>query len=415
MRDRIIPSIPGAVRLMVATLAVAAAMMTAGGPALADAGFDRFVRDFWPQARKAGISRAVYQRAFAGVTPDLEVVEKSQRQAEFVKPIWDYLSSAISDRRLETGREMLVAHRRLLDAIETRYGVDRHVVVAIWGMESSYGAVLDNPAIVRGVIRSLATLAYAGGRYQSFGRTQLIGALEILQRGEVSPAAMTGSWAGAMGHTQFIPTTYNRYAVDFDGDGRRNIWGSVADALASTAAYLEKSGWDNGKTWGYEVALPRGFDYSLADGRTTHSLAHWEKLGIRRAKGWSFPRPDDKAQLLLPAGAGGAAFLMLKNFSVIKRYNNADAYALAVGHLADRLRGGEAFVAGWPEGNRPLSEDETRALQTMLSRRGYPVGDIDGKAGPNTKAAIRRFQQEVGHVPDGYPGIALLEFIQRDS
>lgn len=400
-------------RLMAVLFVAIMVAMGGGGDAMADRDFEGWVRDFWPQARSAGISRATYQRAFAGVTVDREVIEKTQHQAEFVKPIWEYLGAAVSETRLADGRVMLEKHAGLLERIEGAYGVDRHIIVAIWGMESSYGAVLDDPKIVRNVIRSLASLGYAGGRYQKFGRTQLVDALKILQRGDVSVAGLTGSWAGAMGHTQFIPGTYNGYAVDFDGDGRRNIWGSIADALASSAAYLDRFGWDNGKTWGYEVTLPRGFDYSLADGKTARSLDKWSALGIRRAKGSGFPRPDDKARLLLPAGSGGAAFLMLKNFRVIKRYNNADAYALAIGHLADRLRGGDAFVAGWPKGERPLTFKETRVLQTLLSRRGFAVGAIDGKIGPNTQAAIRRFQSSVGLIPDGYASSGLLGRAQR--
>lgn len=395
-----------------AALLLGLTMATAGATLARADGFDRWVRDFWPQAQQAGISRETYKRAFAGVSIDRDVIEKSQRQAEFVKPIWEYLSSAASEKRITNGREMLENHGRLLDSIERAYGVDRHIVVAIWGMESSYGAVLDDPKIVRSVIRSLATLGYDGGRYRKFGRSQLIAALKILQRGDITPEAMTGSWAGAMGHTQFIPTTYNAYAVDFDGDGRRNIWGSIADALGSTAAYLNKSGWDSGKTWGYEVMLPRGFDYKRADGKTVHTLAQWSAMGIKRAKGNAYPRPDDDARLLLPAGAGGAAFLMLKNFRVIKRYNNADAYALAVGHLADRLRGGDAFAADWPVDERPLTSTETRALQTHLARRGYSVGGIDGKVGPNTQAAIRHFQRSVGLIPDGYASTGLLDRVQ---
>ncbi|AXS41872.1 lytic murein transglycosylase [Breoghania sp. L-A4] len=416
MRELIFGRTLEVMRRLAAGLLVAVIAAGAGsGDALADRGFDTWVRDFWPQAHSAGISRAVYQRAFAGVTLDREVVNKTDRQAEFVKPVWEYLNSAVSDKRLVNGRAMLDEHARLLDRIEAKYGVDRHVVVAIWGMESSYGAVLDNPKIVRNVIQSLASLAYAGGRYQRFGRTQLIAALKILQRGDISADGLTGSWAGAMGHTQFIPATYNGYAVDFDGDGRRDIWNSIADALGSTAAYLNRFGWVSGKTWGYEVSLPEGFDYSLADGRSERSLGKWAALGVRRAKGSAFPRPEDDAWLLLPAGAGGAAFLMLKNFSVIKRYNNADAYALAVGHLADRLRGGEAFVADWPESERPLTSDQTKLLQEVLSRRGYPVGAIDGKLGPNTRAAIRKFQRSVGLTPDGYPSTGLLGRARGDS
>ncbi|HSG95846.1 MAG TPA: lytic murein transglycosylase, partial [Afifellaceae bacterium] len=264
---------------------VAAAMFIAGftfpAQAQSQAGFQRWVTDFWPSARAAGISRSTYERGFSGVRLDPAVLEKARYQPEFVRPLWDYVDSAVSEKRLQNGKAMLRENRRLLDALERAYGVDRHILVAIWGMESSYGQVLDNPKIVKSVIQSLATLAYADERRARFGRQQLLAALKILQRGDVSPSGLTGSWAGAMGHTQFIPTTYNAYAVDFDGDGRRNIWTSPADALASAAHYLKKSGWVSGKTWGYEVVLPRRFDFRLADDDTTLTLAQWQKLGIR--------------------------------------------------------------------------------------------------------------------------------------
>jgi membrane-bound lytic murein transglycosylase B len=379
------------------------------GVARADQGFDRWVQEFWPAARDAGISPATYQAAFRGVSPDPEVLEKARYQPEFVRPLWDYVASGVSEKRRLAGREMLVRHRDLLDRIEQAYQVDRHVVVAIWGMESSYGEVLDNPKIVRSVIRSLATLAYADQRRARFGREQLLAALKILERGDISLAGLTGSWAGAMGHTQFIPTTYEAYAVDFDGDGRRDIWNSHADALASTAHYLAQSGWLPGKTWGYEVMVPRDFDYRLADDETTRTLEEWERLGLRRVRSEAFPRPEDNAVLLAPAGASGPAFLLLRNHYVIKRYNNATSYALAVGHLADRLRGGPEFAQPWPAEDRPLTDQERAELQQLLARAGLYNGAIDGKIGPQSRAAVRAYQNGRGMPADGYVGVRLLE------
>ena len=392
-----------AVRCVFAVLAILCSL-----PAAADPGFDRWVREFWPVARAEGITAATYNAAFAGLTPDPEVLEKARYQPEFVRPLWDYVDKAVSDKRLENGKAMLRQHARLLDALERTYGVDRHILVAIWGMESSYGQVLDDPKIVRNVIRSLATLAYADPRRRRFGRQQLIAALKIAQRGDISLRRMTGSWAGAMGHTQFIPTTYNAYAVDFDGDGRRDIWTTPTDALASAANYLKKAGWRTGKTWGYEVTLKRGFNYRLADESTSRTIGEWQRLGVARAGGRPFPRPSDKAVLLLPAGARGPGFLLLRNHYVIKRYNNATAYALAIGHLADRLRGGGPFYRDWPANERPLQNAELREIQTRLARGGYYGGKIDGKIGPMSKAAIRAYQARRGLEPDGFAGFDLL-------
>jgi membrane-bound lytic murein transglycosylase B len=378
----------------------------------ADAGFNRWVQDFWPAAQAEGISRGVYDAAFAGVTPDPDVLEKASAQPEFVTPIWDYVERRVSDTRIETGREMLSRYAELLGRIEATYDVDRHILVAIWGMESSYGDALDDTKIIKRVVRSLATLAYADPRRGRFGRQQLIAALKILQRGDVSVAGLTGSWAGAMGHTQFIPTTYDAYAVDFDGDGRRDLWNSEADALASAANYLRVSGWVSGKTWGYEVVLPQGFDYQLADTEAEMALSQWHALGVRRVRGEGYPRPEDNAVLLAPAGANGPAFLMLRNHYIIKRYNNATSYALAVGHLADRLRGGERFAQAWPESDRPLSRDESAELQQHLARYGFYDGAIDGEIGPRSKAAIRAYQMRVGMVADGFAGVRLLETLR---
>jgi membrane-bound lytic murein transglycosylase B len=378
-------------------------------PAMADAAGARWVASFWPTAQKAGISRSVYNAALGNFTPDPDVLSKASSQAEFVKPVWEYLDGAVSAKRLENGRDMLKQYDRQLRQIEQHFGVDRSVIVAIWGMESSYGQVLTNDKIVKNTIRSLATLAYQGGRRAKYGREQLIAALKILQRGDVSPRGMVGSWAGAMGHTQFIPTTYQAYAVDFDGDGKRNIWTSEIDALASTANYLAKMGWRHGQTWGYEVELPAGFDWRHADSGKSLSLAQWRKMGVHRVANRPFPASNETARLYAPAGAGGPAFLLLHNFRVIKRYNNADAYALGVGHLSDRLRGGDTFISSWPRDVRPLAAAERTELQSLLGRHGYYSGSIDGKIGPGTKQAIRSYQASAGMIPDGYASTGLLQ------
>ena len=386
------------------------ALLLAGlAPALADAAGARWVAGFWPTAQKAGISRSVYNAALGNFTPDPDVLAKASAQAEFVKPLWEYLDGAVSAKRLENGREMLKQYDRQLRQIEQAYGVDRSVVVAIWGMESSYGQVLTNDKIVKNTIRSLATLAYQGGRRAKYGREQLIAALKILQRGDVTPRGMVGSWAGAMGHTQFIPTTYQAYAVDFDGDGKRNIWTSEIDALASTANYLAKMGWRHGQTWGYEVELPAGFDWHHADSGKSLPLDQWRKMGVHRVANRPFPASNETARLYAPAGAGGPAFLLLHNFRVIKRYNNADAYALGVGHLSDRLRGGNEFVSGWPRDVRPLAASERAELQSLLGRHGYYGGSVDGKIGAGTKKAIRSYQASAGMIPDGYASTGLLQ------
>jgi lytic murein transglycosylase len=325
-------------------------------------------------------------------------------QPEFTKSFWDYLDILVTDERIDQGRALLTKYDKTFDAVEKAYGVDRYILAAIWGVETKYGAVAGE----RPVLRSTATLSCIGRR-QKFFRNEFLDALEIVQRGDVAKDRLVGSWAGAFGPTQFMPSSFKRYAVDFDRDGHRDVVGSVPDMLASTANNLKKDGWEAGETWGYEVVVPANFDFKFADRHRTLPISEWMRLGIARVKGKAFPRPSDKAYLLVPAGVQGPGFLMLHNFRVIMRYNPAEAYALAIGHLADRLRGGEPFVQDWPRYERVLSRSERLELQEHLLRHGYDVGEPDGQLGGKTRAAIREFQAQVGQVPDGFASAAVLE------
>ena len=380
------------------------------GAAQDNATFTRWVDQLWPLARNKGVTRNTFTRAFKGLSPDPEVLERAERQPEFATPVWDYLSARVSEKRIAKGREMLRKHGSLLRKIEARYGVDRYILLAIWGMESTYGQFMGD----KNVIRSLATLAFDGSR-RKFGRSQLLAALQILQRGDITPANMTGSWAGAMGHTQFIPATYNLYAVDFTGDGRRDVWGSRADALASAANYLKDSKWRSGETWGYEVDLPKGFDYTSSGRKRAKTLAQWKALGVKRARGLEFPRPGDRASIILPAGAKGPAFAVINNFHSLLRYNNATSYALAVGHLADRIRnpGATGFSKAWPVDYLPLARSERFELQRLLAARGLLRGKTDGVLGSATRAAVRAYQKANGMAVDGYPSIVVLKHLRR--
>ncbi|MBK1634905.1 lytic murein transglycosylase [Rhodovulum adriaticum] len=370
----------------------------------ANRGFQRWIQDFRARALAQGISVRVFDRAFSDVRYNADVISRDRNQSEFTKTIWDYLDSAASATRIRNGRAALREHARLLDRIEARYGVDKEVVVAVWGLESAYGTYRGNTPI----IEALATLAYDGRRGRFFEQ-QLIAALKILQSGDTDARHMTGSWAGAMGHTQFIPTSYLAYAVDFTGDGRRDIWSDdPADALASTAAYLARFGWTKGQPWGVEVRLPRDFDVQLADRDVRRSPAQWAAMGVRDMNGRAVP-DYGRASILLPAGARGAAFMIFDNFAVIERYNTADAYVIGVGHLSDRLKGGPAIQADWPRGDRALRFAERKELQERLTRAGFDTRGIDGKIGPNTIAAVRAYQRSVGLIPDGYASLDLLK------
>ena len=383
-------------------------LMTADAIRAAAAAFGDCLAGLWPAAERRGIPRAGFARYTAGLTPDLSIMDLLDAQPEFSKSPWDYLDLLVGDERVARGREVLAQYAPVFAAIERAYGVDRHALAAIWGVESNYGAIGGD----RSVVRSTATLACVGRRRDYF-REEFLSALEILQRGDVAPDRLVGSWAGAFGPTQFMPTTFKRYAVDFDGDGRRNIVDSVADVIASTANNLQADGWVRGKSWGYEVVLPPNFNYLLADRSRQMTLRQWVGLGIKRAGDKAFPWPSDRAYLLLPAGARGPAFLMLENFSVIMKYNPAEAYALAIGHLADRLRGGAPFVQAWPRDERALAVAERYELQQLLARHGFGVGEPDGLFGPRTRIAIRNFQVATGQIPDGFASSLVLDRLRR--
>ena len=392
--------------------------MLAGSPAHASpvqplatdqAAYRKFVKEFRAVARRHGIPETLYDRAFRGLTANPEVIERNNRQPEFVLPPSHYMALVVTDTRVREGRRKLAEHAADLDAIERRYGVDRHVLVAVWGMETLYGTLRGK----LNVIRSLSTLGYKGRRAR-FGRNQLLAALKILKAGDITLERMTGSWAGAMGHTQFIPTSYAAYAVDFTGDGRRDIWDTPQDALASTANYLRRNGWVSGRPWGHEVMLPGRFDAGLAGRKHERAVRRWQRLGLRRPGGGALPYPDDRAYLYLPAGPHGPAFLLRRNFRSIMRYNPAHKYALAVGVLADRLRGEERTLV-WPDGIAPIAEPERKELQRLLASRGYDIGEVDGIIGPKTRAAVRVYQREKQRRVDGFPRPELLELLRADA
>jgi lytic murein transglycosylase len=369
-------------------------------------GLNDWITSFQDRALAAGISSATLD-ALAEVKYLPNVVRNDRRQSEFTKTIWDYLDTAVSEDRIAHGLKALKNQGETLDRIEATYGVDAEVVAAIWGLESAYGAVRgDIPTL-----HALATLAY-DGRRGAFFEGELIAALKILQLGDANAATLRGSWAGAMGHTQFMPSSWHAFAVDFTADGKRDIWGDdPTDALASTAAYLAGKGWVTGAPWGAEITLPPGFNYDLTTERVKKPVAEWQAMGVRLAEGGDLP-DHGQASVLLPGGHRGAAFLIFQNFHVIETYNTADAYVIAVGHLADRLRGAGPILAPWPRDERALSFDERVALQKHLTAAGFDTGGIDAKMGPKTVAAIKAFQKSQGMVPDGFPSLTVLQALQ---
>lgn len=393
------PSRPGASAPVAAPAATPA-------PDFAD--FQAWKRAFRGKALAQGIRPDVFDAAFAGVEVNRKVLDLDAYQPEFTRPIWEYLDSAVSETRVATGRQKLAEKDAMLDAVETRYAVDRQYVLAIWGLESAFGSNFGSIP----VIESLATLAYEGRR-RDFAEEQLMAALRILQAGHVTPARMVGSWAGAMGHTQFMPTSFEAYAVDFGGDGHRDLWTADAeDALASTANYLARFGWDFRQPWGMEVRVPSGFDWAQADSSVRKPTAAWAAMGVRAYDG--SPLPDHgEAAIEAPAGARGPVFVTWKNFRVIKRYNNSTSYALAVGLLGDRIMGRPGVQAAWPRGDKSLSRSEKIEMQERLTALGYDTKGVDGIIGPDSRDAIRAFQRSRGMTPDGYENAALLASLRQ--
>ena len=383
-------------------------LMTADAIRAAAADFGNCLPALWPAAEERGITRATFDHYTEGLTPDLSIMDLLDAQPEFTKSTWDYLDLLVGDDRIARGRELLAQYAATFAAVERSYGVDRHILAAIWGVESNYGTKGGD----RSVVRSTATLACVGRRRDYF-REEFLSALEILQRGDVKPDRLVGSWAGAFGPTQFMPTTFKRYAVDFDGDGHRDVVDSVPDLLASTARNLKEDGWQGGARWGYEIVLPTNFDYLLLDRSPLQTIGKWSALGIKRADGKPFSRPSDRGEILLPAGARGPAFLTLQNFRVIMKYNPAEAYALAIGHLADRLAGGGPLVQSWPRDERVLSMEERYELQQLLARHGFDIGTPDGLLGPRTRLAIRNFQAATGQIPDGFASSRVLDRLRQ--
>ena len=370
-----------------------------------------FIDKLWPAAQARGIVRPLFERATADFLPDPEVIELVALQPEHTKAAGAYVTGLVGQARIDTGRQLAATHAKLLEAIEAAYGVDRHILVAIWGVESAYGTEMGS----RNVIRSLATLAMADARRAPFWTRELIAALRMLQDGAVPPEKFVGSWAGAVGHTQFIPSTYNARAVDFDKDGRRDIWETVADALASSANYLRASGWVAGSPWGFEVALPPAFDFAWSAPGRTRTLAEWQTDGVKAVAERNDLAPGLPLQLILPAGARGPAFLVSGNFRALLKYNQSTSYALAVGHLADRIAGGAALAVAWPADDKPLNRAERQELQSLLATWGLDTGGLDGIIGDRTRAAIRATQRTLELAEDGHPSVHLLQRLRSNA
>ncbi|HWS74649.1 MAG TPA: lytic murein transglycosylase [Quisquiliibacterium sp.] len=389
-------------------LAAAAAICATPVPARAD-DFGRCLAELRRDALDKGITAVTFDAGTRDLVPDRSVLELLDFQPEFRTPIWDYLAALVDDERVADGRAMLERWRDTLAEVERRYGVDPATVVAVWGVESDFGRSFGS----RPLLTSLATLS-CYGRRQGFFRGEFVATLRIVQDGHVPAEQLVGSWAGAFGHTQFMPTTFQRIAVDFDGDGRRDIVGSVPDALASTANFLRRAGWRSGEPWGYEVRLPAGFDASLAGRRSKRALSEWTALGVRPvAARAAAADPQVRAAVLLPAGPAGPAFLVFRNFDAIYSYNAAESYALAIAHLADRLRGGGPFAVAWPTDDPGLSRAERRELQTLLAARGHDIGAVDGMIGARSREAIRAEEARLGRTPSGRAGRAILQALRQ--
>jgi peptidoglycan lytic transglycosylase B len=361
--------------------------------------FPAFTAELWTDAQAKGINRATFDLALKGVTPDERVIAATKRQPEYGKPVGDYVNAIVSNRRIADAQLKAREWAKTFDAVESKFGVERWVLLALWGMESDFGTEKDR----WDVFRSLATLGYVKYRHPYF-RNELLVAMRIMQDNRFTRGQMVSSWAGAMGQTQFMPSNFVDYAIDFSGDGRADIWSNVPDVLASTANYLHKWKWNPALPWGFEVTVPSGFDYL----RSRATFAEWQALGVRRADGKPFPG-SGQGIIFFPSGANGPGFIVTENFDVLKEYNNSDAYAIAVGHLADRIHGGGLIKAAWPKDDRQLSRDARIALQKKLSALGYKVNDFEGHIDFDLRDNIRVEQKKFGMLPDGNPTALLLE------
>lgn len=388
--------------------AIVALSLVLGMAAPAHANSADFVRGLWPDAQAMGVSRQAFDASFASYSPISKVMELTRKQPEFSQTVQQYIDKRVTAAQAGKGAAMRKEWAQTLAGAQQRFGVQPEVVLAIWGMETNFGGFMGG----NNTIHALATLT-EGGYRADFFRKELLTALRIVSDGHITPNQMVGSWAGAMGHTQFMPSSFMRYAIDYNGDGRKDIWNSVPDALGSTANYLNAFGWRPGETWGYEVKIPAGFDFARARQMEKAPLSQWQAMGITRVSGRAFPRGGDVGRLYMPAGASGPAFLLLPNFDVIKRYNNSDSYALAVGHLADRIIGGGSFATPWPAGDYALNKAQRAEVQGLLARAGYDVGTPDGVVGPKTRAAVMAFQARAGLPADGHVSGLLLDRLQR--
>ena len=390
--------------LLIGAGAAGASLAVGGGPTRAqtsDYTFDQWIEVFRPRALAKGIAPAVYDGTMHALTPNMKVFDFDKSQPELVQPIWRYLSQRVTEWKINTGREKVQLHADVFNAIERVYGVDRYHLCALWGMESAYGSVMET----QHVVDSLATLAWGDARRRSYWEQELLNSLIIIGRGWSTPAEMIGSWAGAMGHTQWMPEVWLNMGVDFDGDGRISPFGRPDDSLAGTARYLvERGKYRRGETWGYEVRLKDDFNAAFADGKTHRTIAQWKSLGVARVTGEPFPRLADAARLAIPAGMRGPAFLFLPNLAAIRSYNPSTKYALSIGHLADRIRGGGDFLQPWPTDERQLNLVEAQELQARLTQLGFDTGGTDGRMGDKTQAALQAWQTAVGMQPaDGFP------------
>ncbi|HEY0281208.1 MAG TPA: lytic murein transglycosylase [Rhizomicrobium sp.] len=372
--------------------------------------FARFVRDFRATALAAGIAPEIYDAAMSRIARNQRVVDLNLNQPEFTAPVWSYLDNAVSPQRIAGGRAVLAGNAAILAPIVAKYRVPKEILVSIWGNESDYGRSMGR----FNLFEALATLAYDGPRID-YARPQLIAALQMMQRQKFAAADMMSSWAGAFGQTQFVPTTFLAQAVDGDGDGKVDLWNSVADALASAARVISDAGWREGKPWGYEVVLPGGFAYEDADLDNALPLAVWKKHGVKTAAGGTLPASDEPASIYLPAGARGPAFFVFSNFKTILKYNNAASYALAVCLLADQLQGIAPVAASWPRDQAALNRNERLALQTSLAKLGHDIGKIDGFIGSKSRAAIRAWQKKHGLPADGFATLDLFTRIAMDA